>query len=328
MNTASDQPKKTALITGVCGQDGAYLAQLLLAKGYHVVGTSRDAHAARRESLERLGIAHQVQLRSMHPQDVRNVLPVITDVAPDEIYHLAGQSSVGLSFAQPADTVEGIVLGTLNILEAVRILDLPTRVFHAGSGESFGNTGDVGADEDTPLRPVSPYGVAKASAQMLVRNYRETYGLFAASGILFNHESPLRPPGFVTQKIVQSAARIAAGQQDSLTLGNVAVIRDWGWAPDYVGAMWRMMQADRPEDFVIATGEARPLEDFVALAFSFFNMDWRDHVTHDAALVRPNEIAASGGNPDKAWRMLGWRAESRLKDVVERMCESARELPL
>jgi GDPmannose 4,6-dehydratase len=163
---------------------------------------------------------------------------------------------------------------------------------------------------------------------MLVMNYRETYGLFAASGILFNHESPLRPPGFVTQKIVQSAARIAAGQQDSLTLGNIAVSRDWGWAPDYVGAMWRMMQADRPEDFVIATGEARPLEDFVALAFSFFNMDWRDHVTHDAALVRPNEIAASGGNPDKAWRMLGWRAESRLKDVVERMCESARELPL
>lgn len=327
MSTVSDQVK-SALITGVCGQDGAYLAQLLLAKGYQVVGTSRNPHAARREPLERLGIAHKVRLLSTNPRDLQSVLQAVTEVRPDEIYHLAGQSSVGLSFAQPTDTVEGIVLGTLNILEAVRILGQPVRVFHAGSGESFGNTGDVGADEDTPLRPVSPYGVAKASAQMLVSSYRASYGLFAASGILFNHESPLRPLGFVTQKIVQAARRIAAGQQDSLTLGTLAVSRDWGWAPDYVDAMWRMMQADRADDFVIATGEAHSLEDFAALAFAFFHLDWRDHVIHDVALVRPNEIPRNWGIPEKAWRTLGWRPESQLKDVVERMCESAGDFAL
>ena len=220
-----------ALICGIGGQDGAYLAQLLLGKGYEVVGTSRDAMTASFDSLHRLGIFGQVETVSMAINDFRSVLHKLKTFVPDEVYNLAGQSSVGLSFEQPVETMESIAGGTLNLLEAIRFVDHPIRFYNAGSSECFGDTGAEPANELTPFRPRSPYGVAKASAHWMVHNYREAYGLFACTGILFNHESPLRPARFVTQKIVRTAARIAKGSEEKLRLGTIAIQRDWGWAP-------------------------------------------------------------------------------------------------
>jgi len=311
---------KTALITGVGGQDGAYLAQLLVGKGYTVFGTSRDAGVSRFDSLEKLGIAKQVKLLSMAPHDFKSTLTVISKVQPDEIYHLAGQSSVGLSFEQPSETIESITIGTLNILEALRFLKLPAKFYHASSSECFGDTNGLPANENTAFNPVSPYAVAKSSAHWLVRNYREAHNMFAANGILFNHESELRPERFVTQKVVRAAARIAKGSTEKLTLGDLSISRDWGWAPEYVEAMWLMLQADQADDFVIATGEANSLKDFVAQAFACFGLDWTEHVLHDEQLMRPNEIALSQGNPDKAHQILGWKASKHMRDVVKILC--------
>ena len=311
---------KTALITGIGGQDGAYLAQLLVGKGYSVFGTSRDAGVSRFDSLEKLGIAKQVKLLSMAPHDFKSTLTVISKVQPDEIYHLAGQSSVGLSFEQPSETIESITIGTLNILEALRFLKLPAKFYHASSSECFGDTNGVPADENTAFDPVSPYAVAKSSAHWLVRNYREAHNMFAANGILFNHESELRPERFVTQKVVRAAARIAKGSTEKLTLGDLSISRDWGWAPEYVEAMWLMLQADQADDFVIATGEANSLKDFVAQAFACFGLDWTEQVLHDEQLMRPNEIALSQGNPEKAHQILGWQASKHMRDVVKILC--------
>ena len=258
MTAMSDtQPKPKALICGISGQDGAYLAQFLLERGYSVSGTSRDHQMSRFPSLERIGILDQVQLTSMAINDFRSVLQAIARFEPDEIYNLAGQSSVGLSFEQPVETLESISVGTLNILEGIRFLNPRIRLYNAASGESFGDTAGQPANEATPFRPRSPYAVAKAAAFWQVANYREAYGLFACSGILFNHESPLRPERFVTQKIVGAAVRIALGSRERLRLGNLEVQRDWGWAPEYVDAMWRMMRSSEPGDFVIATGRTR-----------------------------------------------------------------------
>ncbi|MGA0200759.1 MAG: GDP-mannose 4,6-dehydratase, partial [Prochlorotrichaceae cyanobacterium] len=256
-----------ALVCGVSGQDGAYLARLLLEKGYQVYGTSRDSQMSSFHNLVRLGIREKITLLSMVPTDFRSVLQALKVSQPDEIYHLAGQSSVGLSFEQPAETLESIGMGTLNLLEAIRFQDLPVRFYHAGSSECFGDTRNLPADEDTPFRPRSPYGVAKATAFWAVANYREAYGLFACSGILFNHESPLRPPRFVTQKIITTAHRIAQGSPEKLHLGNIQVQRDWGWAPEYVEAMYQMLQQSSPEDYVIATGTTTSLEGFVIETF-------------------------------------------------------------
>ncbi|HUL58429.1 MAG TPA: GDP-mannose 4,6-dehydratase, partial [Anaeromyxobacteraceae bacterium] len=257
-----------ALIIGVSGQDGAYLAELLLGKGYEVHGTSRDANLANFSNLARLGIRERVRTLSVAPNDFRSTLTALAQVEPDELYNLSGQSSVGLSFDQPVETMESISIATLNLLEAIRFTKRKIRLYNASSGECFGDTGGHAADEQTPFRPRSPYAVAKAAAHFEVANYREAYGLFACSGILFNHESPLRPERFVTRKIVAAACRIAAGSEERLRLGNVRVKRDWGWAPEYVEAMWRMLQQDRPDDYVIATGETRSLEEFAAAAFA------------------------------------------------------------
>jgi GDPmannose 4,6-dehydratase len=311
---------KTALITGIGGQDGAYLAQLLVNKGYTVFGTSRDAGVSRFDSLIRLDIAGQVKLLSMAPNDFKSTLTVISKVRPDEIYHLAGQTSVGLSFEQPSETIESITIGTLNILEALRFLGLPARFYHASSSECFGDTGGTPADEHTPFNPVSPYAVAKSAAHWLVRNYREAHKMFAANGILFNHESELRPERFVTQKVVRAAYRISQGSPEKLTLGDLSISRDWGWAPEYVEAMWRILQADHADDFVIATGEANSLKDFVDQSFACFGLDWTEHVLHDDQLMRPNEIAWSQGNPEKAHKILGWQASKRMRDVVKTLC--------
>ncbi len=318
-------PGKKALIFGVSGQDGAYLARLLLERGYEVVGTSRDAQVAPMGSLVRLGVRERVRTASAAINDFRSVLQLLVRENPDEIYNLAGQTSVGLSFDQPVETLESIATGTLNILEAMRFLGLPVKFYNAASSECFGESGEHPADEETPFRPRSPYALAKATAFWAVANYREAYGLFACSGILFNHESPLRPERFVTQKIVAGACRIAGGEGGGkLRLGNLSVERDWGWAPEYVDAMWRMLQRDEPSDYVIATGETRPLEDFVARAFACVGLDWREHVESDKSLLRPTDLKRGWGNPAKAHRELDWQAQHRMDDVVRLMVEARR----
>jgi GDPmannose 4,6-dehydratase len=311
---------KKALICGVSGQDGGYLAQLLLAKGYQVVGSSRDAQMASLNNLVRLGIRDQIEVESVALSDFRSVLQALIKVEPDEIYNLAGQSSVGLSFQQPVETLESISVGTLNLLEAIRFTGKPIKLYNACSSECFGDIAD-GADELTPFRPRSPYAVAKAAAFWEVANYREAYNLFACSGILFNHESPLRPARFVTKKIVSAACRIAAGSREQLQLGNIAIRRDWGWAPEFVEAMWLMVQQKAPDDFVIATGESHSLEEFVAAAFAQVHLDWREHVVIDPALFRPTEITISRGNPRKSRETFGWQARYKMPQVVTLMVE-------
>lgn len=316
---------KKALICGISGQDGAYLAQLLLSKGYTVCGTSRDAQMSSFRNLTRLGIREQVKLESMSLTDFRSVLQILTKIEPDEVYNLAGQSSVGLSFEQPVETLESIATGTLNLLEAIRFTGKTIKFYNAGSSECFGDTGDRAADETTPFRPRSPYAVAKSTAFWEVANYREAYGLFACSGILYNHESPLRPERFVTQKIIAAACRIAEGSRDKLNLGNISVQRDWGYAPEYVEAMYLMLQHPEPDDYVIATGETNRLEDFVAIAFNSVGLDWQEWVNIDTSLYRPTDIAVGRGNPGKAKVKLGWEATSKMPEVVRQMVAAKRQ---
>jgi GDPmannose 4,6-dehydratase len=313
---------KKALICGVSGQDGAYLAQLLLNQGYEVWGTSRDAQISSFRNLNVLGIKEQVKLVSMSLTDFRSVLQVLTRSQPDEVYNLAGQTSVGLSFEQPVETLESIATGTLNLLEAIRFLGASIRFYNASSSECFGDTGGQAADENTPFRPRSPYAVAKAAAFWEVANYREAYGLFACSGILFNHESPLRPERFVTQKIVASACRIAKGSNEILSLGNIEIRRDWGWAPEYVMAMMLMLQKQEPSDYVIATGESCSLAEFIAEAFDAVGLNWQTFVRVDPNLMRPTDLAVGLGNPDKAKLQLAWEATYRAKDVVKMMVKA------
>jgi GDPmannose 4,6-dehydratase len=316
----------SALITGITGQDGAYLARLLLDKGYTVFGTSRDAQISRNSNLHSLGIHNQVQLVSVSLHDFRSVYHALIKTQPDEIYNLAGQSSVGLSFEQPVETLESIATGTLNILEAIRFTQRPIKLYSAGSSECFGDTGDTPANELTPFRPRSPYAVAKAAAFWEVANYREAYNLYACTGILFNHESPLRQERFVTRKIVAAVARISAGSKERLRLGNTSIARDWGWAPDYVDAMWRMLQLEKPLDFVIATGETRKLSDFIDIAFSEVGLDWKEWVDIDPELFRPTDLMVGHADPSKAQRDLGWKASLHLDEIVKRMVAIERGL--
>lgn len=313
---------KTALICGVGGQDGAYLAHFLLARGYRVIGTSRDTHSGRRHNLIALGIDGQIGIESMALTDLRSVLQVLAKFRPDEIYNLAGQSSVSLSFEQPVETLGSISTGTLNLLEAIRILDPSMRLYSAGSSECFGDTGDTPADENTSFRPRSPYAVAKACAANLVANYRESYQLFACTGFLFNHESPLRPRRFVTRKIVEAAYKIHLGLDSHVTLGNLYISRDWGLASDYVAAMWLMLQRENPMDFVIATGRTVPLKHFVKTAFEYFDLDWEKHVLQDKLFFRPSDITYSSANVTLATLKLGWTAQHSVEDVVKQMCRA------
>jgi GDPmannose 4,6-dehydratase len=315
-----------ALICGVSGQDGSYLAQSLLAKGYEVWGTSRDVQMANFSNHERLGISSAVNLLSMAQNDFRSVLSTLSKVGPDEIYFLSGQSSVGLSFEQPAESMESIALGILNLLEAVRFMGGKIRIYHASSSESFGEvTAPEGANEITPFRPRSPYGVAKSSAHWLVTNYREAYGMFCCNGILFNHESPLRPKRFVTRKIVSAACRIAQGSKERLTLGNISIARDWGWAPEFIDPMWRMLQQDEADDYVIATGNTHTLEAFIEGIFGALDLDWKAYVDVDETLFRPSEIARSAANPARAKTRLGWQAEVRFSKVVANLVAAELE---
>ncbi|KAF6697162.1 MULTISPECIES: GDP-mannose 4,6-dehydratase [Pseudomonas] len=315
-----DRDQKVALICGASGQDGSYLAKFLLGKGYVVWASSRDAQGASFSNWARLGIQPgQIKTLSMVPEDFRSVFMALRKSDPDEVYYLAGQSSVGLSFEQPAETIQSITLGTLNMLEACRMAERPVRLYQAGSSECFGDTLGEAANEATALKPSSPYAVAKASAYWLVENYRAAYNLYACTGILFNHESPLRPTRFVTQKIISTARRIASGSTEKLKLGRLDISRDWGWAPEYVEAMWLMLQQDVPEDYVIATGITVTLQDFVAEVFRCLDLDWKDHVVVDAEFLRPTDLLVSRADPSKAERQLGWKARYKVADVVKGM---------
>ncbi len=315
--------RKKALIFGVSGQDGAYLSRFLLSKGYEVHGTSRDAELAEFRNLKRIGIRDQIQAHSVALNDFRSVLQAISRVEPDEIYNLAGQTSVSLSFQQPVETLESISIGTLNILEAIRFLGVSARFYDACSSECFGNTGGKPANEHTPFYPRSPYAVAKAASFWQVVNYREAYGLFACCGILFNHESPLRPLRFVTRKIVHEACRIALGtRREPLPLGDMSVQRDWGWAPEYVEGMWLMLQQAEPDDFVLATGECHSLQSFVETVFQMLGLDWQRHTCTDSSLYRPNDIEVSVGDPGKARDALGWTPKYKMPDVARMMVEN------
>lgn len=317
-----------ALICGVSGQDGAYLSRLLLDKGYEVIGASRDAMASTFGNLKNLGILDKVFTASMAISDFRSVLQTLVKYQPDEIYNFAGQSSVGLSFEQPVETMESIAIGTLNLLETIRFYGKPIRLYNAGSSECFGETNAIQANEETPFKPRSPYAVAKASAHNLVANYREAYSLYACTGILFNHESPLRPERFVTQKIVRTAARIASGSKEKLEMGNIDIQRDWGWAPEYVEAMWKMLQLDHPEDFVIATGRTVTLKFFIEHAFQFFGLNYQDYLVINSNLYRPTDIHIGSANPSKANKLLDWRAQVKIEAVIENMCISTKNVNL
>jgi len=315
---------KKALICGVSGQDGTYLSKLLLEKGYQVYGGSRDAQSSNFENLKKLNILEKINLVSISINDFRSVLQVIMKIRPDEIYNLAGQSSVALSFEQPLETMESISLGTLNLLEAIRFSGLDIKFYSAGSSECFGNATEA-VDESTPFRPRSPYGVAKATAFWEVANYREAYNLFACTGILFNHESPLRKERFVTKKIIASACRIFNGSKEKLHLGNISIYRDWGWAPEYVEAMWLMLQLDSAEDFVIATGETISLKDFIVFTFEKLNLDWEKYVVFDKDLLRLTDIDKGLANPSKAQKLLNWKAELKSTMLISKLVECELE---
>jgi len=314
-----------ALIIGISGQDGAYLAQLLLQKGYEVHGTSRDHEVSSFRNLETLSIKQRVKLTSMVTSDFRSVLTALQKSEPDEIYNLAGQTSVGMSFSYPVETFDSILIGTMNLLECIRLLGKPVKLYNAGSSEVFGNTPEP-ASETTPFHPRSPYATAKAAAHYAVMNYREAYNLFAATGILFNHESPLRPERFVTRKIVSAAVRIAAGSGEKLHLGNLDVHRDWGWAPEYVEAMWRILQHDQPEDFVIATGRMHSLADFVEKVFAAVGLEAGQHFSSDTSLLRPLDLKYSVGDPLKAEQLLGWRPKVHFEDLVQKLVAAEQRL--
>jgi GDPmannose 4,6-dehydratase len=314
---------KRALVIGISGQDGAYLARLLLAKGYEVHGSSREQETAAFPNLRRLGIRERVTLHSAHPADFSSVMSLLLGLPVDEIYNLSGQSSVAASFRHPLETFDSITVATMNLLECLRRLGRPVRFYNAGSSEIFGNTPSP-ADETTPFHPRSPYGIAKVAAHHAVANYREAYGLAASTGILFNHESPLRPAHFVTQKIVSAAVRIAAGSRERLRLGNVDVTRDWGFAPEYVDAMWRIVQHDPPEDFVVATGMTHSLREFIDRVFAALGLDAGDHMDVDPGLVRPTDIESSRADPTKARAVLGWRPEYDLERIVRELVAAAR----
>jgi GDPmannose 4,6-dehydratase len=316
---------KTALICGVGGQDGSYLAKLLLEKNYCVVGTSRNPGAALAGNLTKLGIAKHLECIPMESADEDSVRAAVNTSNPDEIYYLAGESSVAKSFSEPAKTFESIALGAIYLLEAAKKMQEKSnkqiRLFNAGSSDCFGNASDIITDESTPLNPVSPYAIAKCSAYWLVKQYRQSYGMYACTGTLFNHESILRPDHFVTQKIVQGVKEIAAGRQEKLALGSLDIARDWGWAPEYVEAMWLMLQQDKPEDFVIATGTTMTLMDFVKTAFEQEGLDWQSYVVQDPAFMRPTDLLVSRANIQKIKAALGWQPVVTGSKVVQKMFE-------
>jgi GDPmannose 4,6-dehydratase len=311
-----------ALICGISGQDGSYLAKLLLEQGYEVWGSSRDAEQTSFSNARQLGIYDSLHLVSLNLRDVGNAIGLLKRIRPQKVFSLAGQSSVGLSFEQPVETIESIALGALTLLEAIRLTDPEIRLYNAGSTECFGDTGDQAATENMRFNPRSPYAVAKASAYWTVANYREAYDMFACSGILSNHDSPLRPLRFVTRKIIHAVASLALGKDIRLSLGNLEIERDWGWAPEYVEAIAMMLDQPSPEDCIIATGSSHTLTEFVRTAYDLIGKDWRDYVSQDKQLMRPADILQNKADPSRAAAYLGWKAKKGMKDVISMMLDA------
>jgi GDPmannose 4,6-dehydratase len=318
---------KRALITGITGQDGSYLAEFLLARGYEVHGLVRRVSTFNTDRIDHL-------YRDPHVNGVRlflhfadlgsslSLMRILDQVRPDEVYHLAAQSHVRVSFDLPEQTSDVTGLGTMRMLEALRCAGVGARFYQASSSEMFGSTQEIPQRETTPFRPRSPYAVAKVFAYWMTTNYRESYGMFACNGILFNHESPRRGETFVTRKITRAAARIKAGFQNKLYLGNLEARRDWGYAQEYVEAMWRMLQQDEPDDYVIATGESHSVQEFLEEAFEHAGLNWKDHVEIDPQYYRPSEVDCLIGDPTKAKQKLGWEPKTRFKDLVRLMVDA------
>ncbi len=312
----------TALITGTTGQDGAYLAELLLNKGYRVVGAFRRASTVNTTRLDALGITQDVELVPFDLTDHGNMRRTLDRIEPDEVYNLAAQSFVGVSFDQPITTGDITGVGAVRLLEVIREVNPAIRFYQASSSEMFGKAQAVPQNEKTPFYPRSPYAAAKLYAHWMTVNYREAYGMHASSGILFNHESPLRGVEFVTRKITAGAARIKYGLQDQLKLGNLDAKRDWGYAKEYVQAMWLMLQQPEPDDYVIATGETHSVQEFVEAAFEAAGLDWERHVVTDPAYIRPADVDLLIGAPLKAKERLGWAPKTTFKDLVSLMVEA------
>lgn len=316
--------QKTALITGITGQDGAYLAQLLLSKGYAVHGLLRRSASADviKSRLDWLGITNDVRIHDADLLDVTSLIRVVQEVEPGEIYNLGAQSFVKTSWQQPILTGNVSGLGAVNMLEAIRIVKPDTRFYQASTSEMFGLIQEARQSEKTPFYPRSPYGAAKLYAHWMTVNYRESFGLHASSGILFNHESPLRGIEFVTRKITDGVARIKLGLEKTIALGNLEAKRDWGHARDYVQAMYLMLQQDKPDDYVIATGRTTSVRDFCDLAFDYVGLKAKDHIVVNEQFLRPAEVEVLLGNPDKAKAKLGWEAGTTLEQLVQEMVDA------
>jgi len=313
---------KTALITGITGQDGAYLARLLLAKEYRVVGLTPRRGSDTMWRLRELGVLDRIEIAYGDVTDMGSILGILARYEPDEVYNLAAQSFVGASWDQPVHTADVNAIGTVNMLEGLRQRRSSARFYQASTSEMFGKAQAQLQSEATPFYPRSPYGVAKLYAHWITVNYRESFGMHASSGILFNHESPLRGIEFVTRKVSDGVAKIKLGLADRLVLGNLDAERDWGFAADYVDAMWRMLQQPAPADYVIATGVTTTIRDMVRLAFSHAGLDWERHVATDPALLRPAEVDMLRGDASKAHAALGWRASTSLAQLMGMMVDA------
>ncbi len=311
---------RKALITGITGQDGAHLAEFLLAKDYEVHGMVRRASTENFERIDHL--RDRITLHQADLLDQLSIVNLISEVRPREVFNLAAQSFVPTSWLQPLLTGEFTALGVARVLEAIRLIDPEIRFYQASSSEMFGKVQEEPQNEQTPFWPRSPYGVAKVYGHWITVNYRESYGIFACSGILFNHESPLRGKEFVTRKITDAVARIKLGVQRELKLGNLDAMRDWGFAGDYIKAMWLMLQQDKPNDYVVATGEKHSVREFVELAFSHADLDWHDYVQTDPALFRPAEVSTLRGDPTRAREVLGWQPEVDFAELVRMMVDA------
>ena len=313
--------KKTAFVTGITGQDGSYLAEFLMSIGYTVHGLIRRSSSPNTTRIDHLLESDRLKLHYGDLSDSSRLAKLLVDIRPAEIYNLAAQSHVMMSFGEPEYTGNTTGLGTIRLLEALRIAELDAKFYQASSSEMFGATPPP-QSEDTPFHPRSPYGVAKVYSYWITRNYREAYGMFAVNGILFNHESPRRGETFVTRKITKAVAEISLGLRDSLDLGNLEARRDWGYAPEFVQAMWLMLQADEPQDFVVGTGTSFSVKEFVQAAFDYKNLNWEDYVRFDATLTRPSEVDDLVGDSTKARAALGWEPKIAGTELVPVMVDS------
>lgn len=312
-----------SLVCGVTGQTGAYLAHYLLKKGHDVIGSSRDPESSDRSRLKALSIDGKIKLIAIAPSDYRSILDSVLKHKPDQIYHLAGQTSVGLSYAQPFEAFESICISTLNFLEVIRTINPDIRFFNAGSSEAFGGSEHQPVTEGAPMRPVSPYGVAKAAASTIAAVYRESYGLFAVTGFLSNHESPLRPKKFVSSKIIHGLQDIRAKKLNKLVLGNINISRDWGWAPDYAEAIYRIVNARAPDDYIVATGNTYSLREFIITACECLGIPYNSEILEiNPDLMRPSDLSSMHLSPARIYEDLGWKASTQFREIISKLCNS------